>query len=77
MFVDGESLTDHPLVERKAQLKRILPKSLAGRIRFTDHVVEQGLDLFAALESQEFEGMIAKRADRSLRCGPFEGLAEG
>jgi bifunctional non-homologous end joining protein LigD len=63
MFLDGESLTDRPLLERKAQLKRILPKSMKGRIRFTDHVVEQGLDLFAALEAQEFEGMVCKRAD--------------
>lgn len=33
IFLNGESLTDLPLVERKAQLKRILPKSLTGRIR--------------------------------------------
>ena len=32
IFLDGESRTDFPLVERKAQLERILPKSLAGRI---------------------------------------------
>lgn len=63
IFLDGVSLTDLPLVERKAQLKRILPKSLGGRIRFTDHVLEKGLDLFAALEHQQLEGMVAKRAD--------------
>jgi bifunctional non-homologous end joining protein LigD len=63
IFLEGESLTDLPLIERKAQLKRILPKSLAGRIRFTDHVVEKGLDLFAALEAQQLEGMVAKRAE--------------
>jgi len=63
MFLDGESLNEVPLLQRKAQLKRILPKSLAGRIRFTDHVVERGLDLFAALEAQKLEGMVAKRSD--------------
>jgi bifunctional non-homologous end joining protein LigD len=62
-FLDGESLNEVPLLQRKAQLKRILPKSLAGRIRFTDHVVERGLDLFAALEAQKLEGMVAKRSD--------------
>jgi bifunctional non-homologous end joining protein LigD len=61
VFLDGEGLTDVPLVERKAQLKRILPKSLTGRLRFTDHVIERGLDLFAALEAQQLEGMVAKR----------------
>jgi bifunctional non-homologous end joining protein LigD len=63
VFVDGESLADQPLLDRKARLRRILPKSLTGRIRFTDHVVEQGMDLFVALEAQAFEGMVAKRAD--------------
>jgi bifunctional non-homologous end joining protein LigD len=63
LFLNGESLTDLPLIKRKDQLKRILPKRLTGRIRFTDHVVEQGRELFAALEAQQFEGMVGKRID--------------
>jgi bifunctional non-homologous end joining protein LigD len=63
LFRDGMSLTDVPLIQRKAHLKRILPKSMAGRIRFTDHVIDKGLDLFAALEAQQLEGMVGKRAD--------------
>jgi bifunctional non-homologous end joining protein LigD len=62
-FLDGENLTDVHLIERKARLKRILPKSLTGRLRFTDHLIERGLDLFAALEAQQLEGLVAKRAD--------------
>ncbi len=69
LYVDGESLTDKPLVERKAKLKRVLPTSLTGRIRSTDHVIEQGLDLFAALAAQEFEGIVAKRADSLYVAG--------
>jgi bifunctional non-homologous end joining protein LigD len=63
LFLNGENLTELPLLERKAQLKRILPKSMKGRLRYTDHVLYRGLDLFAALEAQQLEGMIAKRAD--------------
>jgi len=63
LFLDGENLTDLALIQRKAHLKRVFPKSLTGRLRFTDHVVESGLDLFAALEAQQLEGMVAKRAD--------------
>ena len=63
LFMDGESLTEVPLIDRKAKLKQILPRAQSGRIRFTDHVVERGLDLFAALVAQRFEGMIGKRAD--------------
>ena len=63
LFLDGKSLTEVRLIDRKAKLKQILPRSQSGRIRFTDHVVERGLDLFAALEAQHFEGMVGKRAD--------------
>jgi bifunctional non-homologous end joining protein LigD len=55
-------------MERKARLKRILPKTVNGRLRFTDHVVKNGLDLFAALEAQQLEGMVAKCAN-SLYIG--------
>jgi ATP-dependent DNA ligase len=41
---------------------RVLPAS-SGRLRYTDHVLDRGLDLFAALEAQKLEGMTAKRAD--------------
>jgi bifunctional non-homologous end joining protein LigD len=63
IYLNGRSLTDVPLLQRKLQLKQILPKTMTGRLRFTDHVIEQGLDLFAALEAQQLEGMVAKRAD--------------
>jgi bifunctional non-homologous end joining protein LigD len=69
LFIDGESLTEVALVERKARLKQIVPRTQTGRIRFTDHVVERGLDLFVALEAQHFEGMIGKRADSFYIAG--------
>jgi ATP-dependent DNA ligase len=48
---------------------------MTGRLRFTDHVIDKGLDLFAALEAQQLEGMVAKRADS--HSGAFEGMVEG
>jgi bifunctional non-homologous end joining protein LigD len=35
--------------------------SMSGRLRYTDHVLDRGLDLFAALEAQQLEGMVAHR----------------
>jgi bifunctional non-homologous end joining protein LigD len=69
LFVNGESLTEVPLLERKARLNQILPRSQSQRIRFTDHVVERGLELFAALEAQRFEGMVGKRSDSFYVAG--------
>lgn len=60
--LDGRDLTQVPLIKRKAMLKRLLPKNQTGRIRYTDHVVGKGEKLFAELEKQCLEGMVAKRA---------------
>jgi bifunctional non-homologous end joining protein LigD len=63
LTVDRRNLTQLPLVERKAALKRILPKRQTGKIRFTNHVVGDGLHLFKDLERMKLEGMVAKRLD--------------
>jgi bifunctional non-homologous end joining protein LigD len=60
--LDGKDLTDLPLQERKARLQKLLGKT-GGTIRYSDHVVEKGKSLFAAAQSKNLEGIIAKRAD--------------
>ncbi len=37
LHLDGRDLTRIPLISRKAALKKILPKSDTGRVRYTDH----------------------------------------
>ncbi|HVR28838.1 MAG TPA: DNA ligase D, partial [Thermoanaerobaculia bacterium] len=56
-----------PLGERKERLQAILPP--AGPIRYADHVVERGEELYAAVESMGLEGMVAKRIDSTYRPG--------
>jgi bifunctional non-homologous end joining protein LigD len=63
LFLDGQNLTQCPLVVRKAALKQILPKSNVGRIRYTEYVERHGERLFKRLETLELEGMVAKRKD--------------
>jgi bifunctional non-homologous end joining protein LigD len=63
LHFDGEDVSQYPLVGRKAALRRILRKSLTGRIRYTDHIEGQGERLFKELEAMQLEGMIAKRKD--------------
>ena len=38
-------------------------KSPRARIRYTDHIEEQGERLFTELEALELEGMVCKRKD--------------
>jgi bifunctional non-homologous end joining protein LigD len=63
LALNGEDLRAIPLRKRKAALKRILPKIKTNRIRFTDHVIGEGLTLFAHLKHRNLEGMVAKRID--------------
>ncbi len=63
LHFDGEDVSQYPLVARKAALKSILRKPARARIRYTEHIEEQGERLFKELESLQIEGMIAKRKD--------------
>jgi bifunctional non-homologous end joining protein LigD len=59
-------LRNEPLIERKCLLERNLKK--ASHLRYTEHIVGEGEQLFAALSKLGLEGMIAKKAD-SLYAG--------
>jgi bifunctional non-homologous end joining protein LigD len=65
LWLDGHDLRDLPLLERKKQLKNIIPK--AGPIRFSDHIEQDGLKLFKEMQRLNLEGMVAKRADSPYR----------
>ena len=66
LMLNGNDLRSEPLISRKAVLKRLLKKS--PRIRYTDHVVEDGKQLFITVEKLGLEGMVGKKAD-SLYVG--------
>lgn len=63
LYIDGKDLTQEPVIERKALLKRILPRRQVARLRYTDHVVGDGKAMFAELSRLKLEGMVAKRCD--------------
>jgi len=61
LYLDGKSLEDRPLLERKEILKELLPES--DLIKYCDHVAGKGIAFFDAAKKQKLEGIIAKRAD--------------
>lgn len=67
LYLNGRSLEGKPLIERKAMLEKLLPKS--DVIRYSDHVLERGEDFFKVMQQKGLEGMIAKRADSSYHEG--------
>ena len=67
MFCDGKDLRGRPLLERKDQLRRILPKH--SLLSFSEHRPEHGVRYFKEAEKRGLEGIIAKRANSLYLSG--------
>jgi bifunctional non-homologous end joining protein LigD len=61
LYCDGYDLREAPLLQRKQLLQRLLHTS--ERIRFSDHQLEHGRELFDLAGKTGLEGIVAKRAD--------------
>jgi bifunctional non-homologous end joining protein LigD len=61
LYCDGYDLREAPLLERKQLLQKLLRTS--ARLRYSDHQLEHGKELFKLAEENGLEGMLAKRTD--------------
>jgi bifunctional non-homologous end joining protein LigD len=61
LHCDGYDLRRSPLIERKQLLQRLLHTT--ERIRFSDHQVERGKEIFELAKDNGLEGIVAKRLD--------------
>jgi bifunctional non-homologous end joining protein LigD len=61
LYCDGYDLRESPLVERKQLLNKRLHPS--ANIRFSDHQLEKGRELFELAKENGLEGIVAKRID--------------
>jgi len=61
VYCDGYDLRMVRLLQRKQLLQRLLHNS--ETIRYSDHQLEKGKELFALAKQNELEGIIAKRMD--------------
>jgi len=60
--LNGEDLTNRPLLERKALLAGLLD-GVTGHLRYSDHILGQGEQLFESFCGAGLEGVISKRVD--------------
>jgi bifunctional non-homologous end joining protein LigD len=61
LYCDGYDLREAPLLERKQLLQKLLHPSAS--IRFSDHQLEKGSELFELAKENGLEGIVAKRID--------------
>ncbi|MBD4669987.1 DNA ligase D, partial [Xanthomonas citri pv. citri] len=66
--VAGVDLRDTPLLQRK-QLLHDLLGDVPGTLAFSDHVIGQGPEVFAASAGTGWEGIVSKLADARYREG--------
>jgi bifunctional non-homologous end joining protein LigD len=67
LWYEGRDLTGLPLIERKAILQAVLPKSPG--IVASDYFLESGAKFFETAKSLGLEGIIAKKADSIYHPG--------
>ena len=72
LHLDGRDLTDQPLIERKAELERLVGKGQRGAIRFSDHFEESGPKMLRHACDLALEGIVSKRKDAPYRTGRSE-----
>jgi bifunctional non-homologous end joining protein LigD len=59
LYLDGRSLLNVPLEDRKALLRTVLRHG-DRRVRFADHILAEGIEFHEAAKAQGLEGIIAK-----------------
>ncbi len=77
LFLNGDDLTGEPLTARKAALERLLKATdKNGRIRYTEHIDEDGATVFKHARDMHLEGIISKRKDAPYRSGRSDNFVK-
>ncbi|MBI1359280.1 MAG: DNA ligase D [Alphaproteobacteria bacterium] len=66
--LDGEDLSDRPLIERKAQLALLLQNAPDG-LKYSEHIVGDGDKVIASACGLKMEGIVSKEAAAPYRSG--------
>jgi ATP-dependent DNA ligase len=69
MFLDGKDLRALPLEERRAKLRRLIPRSPRSPLQFSEAIDSDGPTVFASAERLGLEGIISKRVGSHYRSG--------
>jgi len=76
LYLDGRDLTGMPLIERKAELRRLLPEKDGRPIRYVDHFDGDGRVIFEKAKKLNFEGIISKLRDAPYRSGRTDNFVK-
>lgn len=69
LYLDGSDLRSEPLIERKEQLKNILPAERDGTLRYSEEIAGDGKTIFTHACRVGAEGIVSKRTDSKYASG--------
>jgi bifunctional non-homologous end joining protein LigD len=69
LHLDGRDLTRLPLIERKAELARLVGSARNGAIKYSEHFEEPGPSMLRHARQLGLEGIVSKRGDAPYRSG--------
>jgi bifunctional non-homologous end joining protein LigD len=69
LYIDGWDLAGARLEDRKAALAQLIEAVGDERLRYSDHQVGRGPDIFASAQRLGLEGIVSKRRDAPYRPG--------
>jgi bifunctional non-homologous end joining protein LigD len=72
LHFDGRDLLDQPMIERKAQLHKLVPAGTQGTIRYSEHFEKSGQLVLRHACEIGLEGIVSKRKDAPYRGGRSE-----
>jgi bifunctional non-homologous end joining protein LigD len=68
LVLNGRDLRAVPLIERKRRLRNLIPPCTAlSPIRYVEHFLERGVDLFHSVCDRDLEGIVAKHGSGLYR----------
>jgi ATP-dependent DNA ligase len=67
LAIDGEDLTNLPLLERKRRLRAIAPR-VTSRLLYVDAITRRGSDLFRLACDRDLEGVVGKWSRGTYQC---------
>lgn len=69
LYLNGEDLTDRPLVQRKELLKQVISHAKIPNIKLSQHFERSGKEMLQASCKMNLEGIISKKADAPYSSG--------
>ena len=69
LHLNGQDLRGHPLLERRALLRKLIKPDPRSPIQFSDHLEGDGAKFFKAAAELGLEGIVSKRAASRYRSG--------